>query len=125
MLAAIAFWYKADSSHKHLYPTAKDENGLSIECTVDGEARLEVCPAGIEIFKKGYARRNFTSPLHSCRKFIACNLFIGCLHNGSLFFGRLQLWREIVSLRTLVFQPVVPIGYETRVHGHPDSVYKH
>eukprot|EP00965_Chrysotila_dentata_P260345 6213872-Pleurochrysis_carterae.AAC.2 len=31
----------------------KDEGGLPLECRVDGEARLEVCRAGIEVFKNG------------------------------------------------------------------------
>eukprot|EP00965_Chrysotila_dentata_P177687 5869517-Pleurochrysis_carterae.AAC.1 len=33
----LAFWYKQDSSHKILHPTAKDEAGKPIEVTVNGE----------------------------------------------------------------------------------------
>eukprot|EP00965_Chrysotila_dentata_P095831 3167654-Pleurochrysis_carterae.AAC.1 len=44
---AIAFWYKPDSSHSHLYPARKDAAGNPIVATVNGEAQYENCPNGI------------------------------------------------------------------------------
>eukprot|EP00965_Chrysotila_dentata_P191548 6174594-Pleurochrysis_carterae.AAC.1 len=34
---AIAFWYKPNAAHKHLYPAQKDEHGQPIKSTVNGE----------------------------------------------------------------------------------------
>ena len=50
LCVAVAFWYKPDASHRHLYPTAKDENGAPIKVITDGEAEFKVCPNGIEVF---------------------------------------------------------------------------
>eukprot|EP00965_Chrysotila_dentata_P108748 3592489-Pleurochrysis_carterae.AAC.1 len=49
----LAFWYKPDSSHKTLYPTAKDKNGKPMEVTVNGERAYKHCEYGIEIFRTG------------------------------------------------------------------------
>eukprot|EP00965_Chrysotila_dentata_P235983 6201075-Pleurochrysis_carterae.AAC.2 len=49
--AAVAFWYKPNSSHKHLYPAKKDAFGQPIKSTVNGEAVYTVCPYGIEVFR--------------------------------------------------------------------------
>lgn len=53
LLLGVAFWYKPDSSHRNLYPSAKDENGNPIEATVDGEKIIQPCEHGIEVFKTG------------------------------------------------------------------------
>ena len=50
LCVAVAFWYKPDASHRHLYPTAKDEKGAPIKVITDGEAEFKVCPNGIEVF---------------------------------------------------------------------------
>ena len=52
LYTAAVFWYKPDSSHKHLYPARKNERGEPIECldTRDGRPAFEVDPDGIEIF---------------------------------------------------------------------------
>eukprot|EP00965_Chrysotila_dentata_P144344 4768198-Pleurochrysis_carterae.AAC.1 len=49
--AVLAFWYKPDSSHKTLYPTAKDKKGKPVEVTVNGERAYTHCEYGIEIFR--------------------------------------------------------------------------
>ena len=49
--AAAVFWYKPNSSHKHLYPALKNEAGEPTKELVDGEEQYAVDPAGIEIFK--------------------------------------------------------------------------
>eukprot|EP00965_Chrysotila_dentata_P204806 6182559-Pleurochrysis_carterae.AAC.2 len=49
-VSAVAFWYKPDSSHKHLYPTKKDEEGNPQKVTINGEEQYAVCEYGIEIF---------------------------------------------------------------------------
>mmetsp|Transcript_55255 Transcript_55255/g.120451 ORF Transcript_55255/g.120451 Transcript_55255/m.120451 type:complete len:273 (-) Transcript_55255:5-823(-) len=46
----VCFWYKPDSSHHNLYPSVKDEEGLPVKVTEDGEETYAVCPYGIEIF---------------------------------------------------------------------------
>eukprot|EP00965_Chrysotila_dentata_P250722 6209613-Pleurochrysis_carterae.AAC.1 len=48
----LAFWYKPDSSHKTLYPTAKDKAGKPIEVTLNGEKAYTHCEYGI-IFRTG------------------------------------------------------------------------
>eukprot|EP00965_Chrysotila_dentata_P223772 6193773-Pleurochrysis_carterae.AAC.1 len=49
--AAVAFWYKPDSSHKHLYPTQKDDEGKPKKDTIDDEEQYAVCEYGIEILR--------------------------------------------------------------------------
>lgn len=51
LFAAIAFWYKPDSSHAHLYPVRKDANGQPVSVTINGEMQYELCPNGIEVFR--------------------------------------------------------------------------
>jgi hypothetical protein len=46
----VAFWYKPSSSHLHLYPTLKDNNGKPIESIVDGKVSYTPDPHGIEVF---------------------------------------------------------------------------
>ena len=50
VVAAVAFWYKPSSSHKHLYPALKDAAGKPIESIVDGEITYTPDPHGIEVF---------------------------------------------------------------------------
>eukprot|EP00965_Chrysotila_dentata_P081165 2679222-Pleurochrysis_carterae.AAC.1 len=50
-IAGVTFWYKPDSSHRHLYPALKNANDLPVSTTVNGEETHAVCPSGIEIFK--------------------------------------------------------------------------
>eukprot|EP00965_Chrysotila_dentata_P248303 6208260-Pleurochrysis_carterae.AAC.1 len=56
---AIAFWYKPDASHKHLYPSVKDDDGNPKTVTIDGEEQYAVCKYGIEVFNT----RNIRSAL--------------------------------------------------------------
>lgn len=46
----IAFWYKPDASHRHLYPSLKDENGDPVKVIKDGETEYAMDPVGIEVF---------------------------------------------------------------------------
>ena len=51
VLTGVAFWYKPNSSHVHLYPTLKDANGEPVKATVDGEETYVVDPDGVEVFQ--------------------------------------------------------------------------
>eukprot|EP00965_Chrysotila_dentata_P052746 1749821-Pleurochrysis_carterae.AAC.1 len=55
LFSGVAFWYKPDSSHRNLYPSAKDEDGNPSEATVDGEKIIQPCEHEIEVFKTGHA----------------------------------------------------------------------
>ena len=64
---AVAFWYKPDSSHAHLYPALKDANNEPVECTLNGEKAYEVDPDGIEVFKTMCAYLAITHAVHTQR----------------------------------------------------------
>eukprot|EP00965_Chrysotila_dentata_P143337 4735875-Pleurochrysis_carterae.AAC.1 len=46
-----AFWYKPDSSHVNLYPTAKGDEGRPIQSSTGGQKVFEHCTFGIEMFR--------------------------------------------------------------------------
>eukprot|EP00965_Chrysotila_dentata_P143338 4735876-Pleurochrysis_carterae.AAC.1 len=48
-----AFWYKPDSSHVNLYPTANGDDGRPIQSSTGGQKVYEHCPFGIEMFRTG------------------------------------------------------------------------
>ena len=50
-IVVVAFWYKPDATHRHLYPSLKDEAGQPIKVTSDGEVEYAVDPQGIEVFQ--------------------------------------------------------------------------
>ena len=66
LVAAVAFWYKPDSSHKHLYPTLKDDNDAPVRATSDGEVDYVVDPHGIEVFTTMYADQHSLNCLTMC-----------------------------------------------------------
>ena len=47
---AAVFWYKPNSSHKHMYPALKNAEGEPIQTTTDGKISYTLDPDGIEIF---------------------------------------------------------------------------
>ena len=47
----VAFWYKPSSSHKHLYPALKDNDGNPIQSIVNGSICYTPDPMGIEVFR--------------------------------------------------------------------------
>ena len=51
LFVVIAFWYKPDATHQHLYPSLKDAAGNPIKVTSDGDVQYAVDPAGIEVFR--------------------------------------------------------------------------
>eukprot|EP00965_Chrysotila_dentata_P238718 6202682-Pleurochrysis_carterae.AAC.1 len=59
MDAAIAFWWKPEPSHKHLYPTVKDADIKPVQCIVNGKVEYKVCPYGIEVFETRFMRKSY------------------------------------------------------------------
>eukprot|EP00965_Chrysotila_dentata_P103019 3400712-Pleurochrysis_carterae.AAC.1 len=47
----MPFWCKPYSSHSHLFPSAKGEDGQPVRETVDGKEQYRVSPYGIEILR--------------------------------------------------------------------------
>eukprot|EP00965_Chrysotila_dentata_P159426 5266920-Pleurochrysis_carterae.AAC.1 len=60
-VAVTAFWYKPDSSHLTLYPTAKVNKGKPIEVVVNGERSYQHCTYEIEVFRSGCAQAHMRS----------------------------------------------------------------